>query len=52
MIWVLLVLLVAGCGMSNVQPEAKRCYKIWNKETQRIDYECEKVSQSTRDGER
>lgn len=53
MIWfMLLLLLLAGCGLSNTKPEPMRCYKVWDKSTSRIVYECEKVSQSTRDGVR
>jgi len=52
MIWLLVLFLIAGCGLSSNKPEPMRCYKVWNKADQRIVYECEKVSQSTRDGER
>ena len=45
-------LLVASCGMNDTKKDSYQCYKVWNKADQRIVYECEKVSQSTRDGER
>jgi hypothetical protein len=47
-----LVLTAPGCGLPTTKPEPTRCYKAWDKSAQRIVYECEKVSESTRDGER
>jgi hypothetical protein len=45
-------LLVASCGMNDTKKDSYQCYKVWDKTVQRIAWECEKVSQSTRDGER
>jgi hypothetical protein len=44
-------LLSLGCGF-NQKPEAKRCSKVWDKATSRIEYQCVPLSQSTMDGER
>lgn len=52
MIWILILALLSGCGLSNTVPEPERCYKVWSKSANAVVYECEKVSQSTRDGER
>lgn len=46
MIWILLVVLLAGCGLSDTKPEPPHCIKIWDKERDRVDDECIKRSQS------
>ncbi len=52
MIWILLFVLLAGCGLSDTKPEPPHCIKIWDKERDRVDYQCIKRSQSTYDGVR
>ena len=54
MIWILMILVLSGCAqVLNEKPEPPKCFKVWDKKyTQSIIWECERASQSTRDGER
>ena len=58
MIWILIMIVImtnlihAGCGLSKTTPEPNHCYKVWDKSLGAAVWECEKVSQSTRDGAR
>jgi len=52
LVLVLCSLLLASCGLNDTKKDSYQCYKVWDKTVQRIAWECEKASQSTRDGVR